>query len=491
MKIDQEVIISSIKNALQHISYYHNNDFIQAMYQAYKRETHYAAKNALRQVLINSKMSAIGKRPICQDTGIVNVFIKIGNLVNINGNMDLEQIVNKAVSLSYLNKDNPLRASIVDDPIFKRINTKDNTPAVIYTKLVQGDFIEICLGAKGAGSENKAEFKSLEPGDNLMDWVLKTVPKLGAGWCPPGILGIGVGGTPEKSMLLAKESLFQPIDIHLIKEKPNKTKLELLRIDLYEDINNLGIGAQGLGGKTTILDIKISTYPTHAASLPVALIPNCTATRHIKFKLTANQVAKLPEVNIDNYPNLDFDLNEYKKINLETITKEQIKKWRIGDTLLLSGKILTGRDATHNRLQKIIEKNGKLPKHINFDNRFIYYVGPVNPVRDEILGPAGPTTANRMDKFSTMMLENTKILGMIGKAERGENTIKKLKKYGAVYLIAVGGAAYLISKAIKKAKIIAFADIGMEALYELEIKDMPVTVAIDSLGQNIHSHINK
>ncbi|MAP89205.1 MAG: fumarate hydratase [Thiotrichales bacterium] len=486
MIIKQEHLVESIHSALQYISYYHSPDFIKAMVLAYERETNQSAKNAIAQILINSKMCALGKRPICQDTGIVNVFVEVGMDVQWEAELSLEDIVNEGVRRAYNEPDNRLRASIVSDPLFSRKNTQDNTPAVIHTKLVQGDTLDITVAAKGGGSENKSKFTVLNPDDNLTDWVLKTIPKMGAGWCPPGIIGIGVGGTAENAMLMAKSALMDPIDINQIKDKSEHTEIESLRIDLFNKINKLGIGAQGLGGLTTVLDVKIKDYPTHAASLPVAMIPNCAATRHVHFTLDGSGVAELPEVDMSIYPDLEMDVSKYKKVDLNSLTQSQMDNWNIGDTLLLSGTIITGRDAAHKRLKRMIDSGEGLPKGVNFDNKFIYYVGPVDAVRDEVIGPAGPTTATRMDKFTDMMLENTGILGMIGKAERGESTIKSIKKHKASYLIAVGGAAYLISKSIKKAKIVAFEEMGMEAIYELEVKDMPVTVAVDTDGENIH-----
>ena len=486
MTIKQNHLVESIHSALQYISYYHSPDFISAMVSAYERETNQSAKNAISQILINSKMCALGKRPICQDTGIVNVFVEVGMDVQWESELSLEDMINEGVRRAYNEPDNCLRASIVSDPLFSRKNTQDNTPAVIHTKLVKGNKLDITVAAKGGGSENKSKFTVLNPDDNLTDWVLKTIPTMGAGWCPPGMIGIGVGGTAEKAMLMAKSALMDPIDINQIKDKSNPTEIEALRIDLFNKINALGIGAQGLGGLTTVLDVKIQDYPTHAASLPVAMIPNCAATRHVHFTLDGSGVAELPEVDLSLYPDLEMDVSKYKKVDLNNLNQSQMDHWNIGDTLLLSGTIITGRDAAHKRLKSMIDNGEGLPKGVNFDNKFIYYVGPVDAVGDEVIGPAGPTTANRMDKFTDMMLENTGILGMIGKAERGEATIKSIKKHKASYLIAVGGAAYLISKSIKKAKVVAFEEMGMEAIYEFEVKDMPVTVAVDTDGENIH-----
>ena len=487
MKIKQQHVIESVCNALQYISYYHAPDFIQAMANAYEKETHQSAKNAIAQILINSKMAALGQRPMCQDTGIVNVFVEVGMDVIWEAELSLEDMINEGVRRAYTNPENPLRASIVEDPLFSRMNTKDNTPAVIHMKVVKGGKVDFIVAAKGCGSENKAKFAVLQPDDSLTDWVLRTVPTMGAGWCPPGIIGIGVGGTAEKAMLMAKQSLMDPVDITEVAQKTNPTNLEKLRLDLMDKINDLGIGAQGLGGLTTVLDVKIKDYPTHAASQPVAMIPNCAATRHLHFSMDGSGIAELPEVDMSIYPDLEMDYSKYKKVDLNTLTRSQMGEWNIGDTLLLTGTIITGRDAAHKRLKQMLDNGEGLPKGVDFDNKFIYYVGPVDAVGDEVIGPAGPTTATRMDCFTDMMLEKTGILGMIGKAERGKATTQSIKKHKASYLIAVGGAAYLISKSIKKAKKLAFEDMGMEAIYELEVKDMPVTVAVDSEGHNIHS----
>jgi fumarate hydratase class I len=490
MIIKQDHLIESIHSALQYISYYHSPDFINAMVSAYQRETNQSAKNAIEQILINSKMCALGKRPICQDTGIVNVFVEVGMNIEWESDLSLEDMINEGVRRAYNEPDNRLRASIVSDPLFSRSNTQDNTPAVIHTKLVKGDKLEITVAAKGGGSENKSKFTVLNPDDNLTDWVLRTIPTMGAGWCPPGMIGIGVGGTAEKAMSMAKASLMETIDINDIKAKKNQSDIEKLRIDLFEKINALGIGAQGLGGLTTVLDVKINDYPTHAASLPVAMIPNCASTRHVHFSLDGSGVAELPEIDLSLYPDLEMDVSKYIKVDLDSLTQAQMDKWNIGDTLLLSGTIITGRDAAHKRLKLMIESGEGLPEGVDFENKFIYYVGPVDAVRDEVIGPAGPTTATRMDKFTDLILENTGLLGMIGKAERGKATVESIRKHKASYLIAVGGAAYLISKSIKKAKVIAFEEMGMEAIYEMEVKDMPVTVAVDTDGENIHKTLN-
>ena len=486
MKIQQKHVIESVFNALQYISYYHSPDFIKAMANAYETETHQSAKNAIAQILINSKMAALGQRPICQDTGIVNVFVEVGMDVTWDAELSLDDMINEGVRRAFTFEKNPLRASIVKDPLFSRENTNDNTPAVIHSKVVKGDQVNFIVAAKGCGSENKAKFAILNPSASVTDWVLSMIPTMGAGWCPPGIIGIGVGGTAEKAMLMAKECLMEPIDIADIAQKTNPTNIEKLRLELLESINNLGIGAQGLGGLTTVLDVKIKDYPTHSASQAVAIIPNCAATRHLHFSMDGTGVAKLPEVDMSIYPDLEMDYSQYKHIDLKSLTREQMNDWKIGDTLLLTGTIITGRDAAHARLKKMLDNGEGLPKGVNFDNKFIYYVGPVDAVGDEVIGPAGPTTATRMDKYTDMMLENTNILGMIGKAERGDKTVQSIKEHKASYLIAVGGAAYLISKSIKKAKKIAFEEMGMEAIYEFEVNNMPVTVAVDSQGENIH-----
>ncbi|MDC0388822.1 fumarate hydratase, partial [Candidatus Thioglobus sp.] len=477
MKIQQKHVIESVFNALQYISYYHSPDFIQALVKAYEKETHDSSKNAIAQILINSKMAALGQRPLCQDTGIVNVFVEVGMDVTWDAELSLDDMINEGVRRAFTFEKNPLRASIVKDPLFSRENTKDNTPAVIHSKMVKGSKLSFTVAAKGCGSENKAKFTVLNPSDNIADWVLSMIPTMGAGWCPPGIIGIGVGGTAEKAMLMAKECLMEPIDITDIAQKTNPTNIEKLRLELLESINNLGIGAQGLGGLTTVLDVKIKDYPTHAASQAVAMIPNCAATRHLHFSMDGSGVAKLPEVDMSIYPDLEMDYSKYKHVDLNSLTREQMNDWKIGDTLLLTGTIITGRDAAHARLKKMLDNGEGLPKGVDFDNKFIYYVGPVDAVGDEVIGPAGPTTATRMDKYTDMMLENTNILGMIGKAERGDKTVQSIKEHKASYLIAVGGAAYLISKSIKKAKKIAFEEMGMEAIYEFEVSNMPVTVA--------------
>lgn len=487
MSITADDIIDSVADALQYISYYHPKDFIDAMKKAYDGEENQAAKDAIAQILINSRMCALGKRPICQDTGIVTVFVKLGMQAQINSDLPLDDLINEGVRRAYLHPDNTLRASIVADPAGKRTNTRDNTPAVIHTQLVAGNALDITVAAKGGGSENKSKFVMLNPSDSIVDWVLETVPKMGAGWCPPGMLGIGIGGTAEKAMLLAKESLMDPVDIHELTARGPQNKVEELRLEIFEKVNKLGIGAQGLGGLTTVLDIKINDFPTHAASKPVAMIPNCAATRHLHFTLDGSGPADIKPPSIDDWPVINWEPgDDVRKVDLDSLNKEDVSDWQPGETLLLSGTILTGRDAAHKRLQTLIESGEGLPEGVDFNNKFIYYVGPVDAVRDEAVGPAGPTTATRMDKFTDMMLSKTGIVGMIGKAERGQATCDSIAEHKAVYLMAVGGAAYLVSKAIKKARVIAFEELGMEAIYEFVVEDMPVTVAVDSRGESVH-----
>jgi len=485
--IRQEDFIKSIADGFQYISYYHPLDYIQALGKAYDREESLAAKDAIAQILTNSRMCAEGKRPLCQDTGIAVVFLKIGMNVQWDATMSVTDMVNEGVRRAYGNHENPLRASILRDPAGKRTNTKDNTPAVVHYEIVEGDSVDVICAAKGGGSENKSKLVMLNPSDSIVDWVLKTLPTMGAGWCPPGILGIGIGGTPEKAMLLAKESLMDPVNIHDLIEKGPQNKVEELRLELFEKVNSLGIGAQGLGGLTTVVDVKILDYPTHAASLPVAMIPNCAATRHIHFHLNGAGPAILPVPNLDDWPDVAWkaDTEKSKRVDLDTLTPEEVASWQPGQTLLLNGKMFTGRDAAHQRIQQMLAKGEPLP--VDFKNKIIYYVGPVDPVRDEAVGPAGPTTSTRMDKFTEMMLANTGLIGMIGKAERGPTAIEAIKKHQAAYLMAVGGAAYLVSKAIETAKVVGFADLGMEAIYEFDVKDMPVTVAVDSKGTSVHN----
>jgi len=485
--IKESDVIDSIADALQFIACYHPKDFIQAMSKAYEREQSASARDAIAQILMNSRMCAENNRPICQDTGIVNVFVKVGMNVQWQATMSLEDMVNEGVRRAYLHPDNVLRASVVSDPLSSRQNTKDNTPAVIHTELVTGDTVEVLIAAKGGGSENKAKFTILNPSDNLVDWVLETVPKMGAGWCPPGMLGIGVGGTAEKAMLMAKESLMHPIDIQDLINRGPKTAAEKLRVELYDKVNKLGIGAQGLGGLTTVLDVKVNDYPTHAASLPVAMIPNCAATRHIHFSLDGSGPAEFEPPSLDDWPDITWQAAENTRhVNLDTVTQNDIEQWQPGETLLLSGHLLTGRDAAHKKIADLMAKGQTLPDGLDFHGRFIYYVGPVDPVNGEVVGPAGPTTATRMDKFTDMMLAQTGLLGMIGKAERGQATVESIKQHRSIYLIAIGGAAYLVSKAIKSSRIIAFEELGMEAIREFYVENMPVTVAVDSQGQSVH-----
>ncbi|MFZ6645285.1 fumarate hydratase [Undibacterium sp. TJN25] len=482
-------LIESVAAALQYISYYHPADYIAHLARAYEAEQSPAAKDAIAQILTNSRMCAEGRRPICQDTGIVNVFLKIGMEVRFEGfgTGSITDAVNEGVRQGYANPDNVLRASIVADPHFERKNTKDNTPAVIHMELVPGNTVDVQVAAKGGGSENKSKFVMLNPSDSLVDWVMKTVPTMGAGWCPPGMLGIGIGGTAEKAMLMAKESLMEDIDMYELLQRGPQNKTEELRIELCEKINALGIGAQGLGGLTTVLDVKIRMHPTHAASKPVAMIPNCAATRHAHFVLDGSGPVYMEPPSLSSWPDVNWvaDTEKSKRIDLDKLTKEEVASWKPGQTLLLNGKMLTGRDAAHKRIQDMLAKGEQLP--VDFTNRVIYYVGPVDPVRDEAVGPAGPTTATRMDKFTDMMLEKTGLISMIGKAERGPVAIESIKKHQSAYLMAVGGAAYLVSKAIKTAKVVGFADLGMEAIYEFDVVDMPVTVAVDSSGTSVHN----
>ena len=486
--IRQQDLIDSVAAALQYISYYHPADYIAHLARAYESEQSPAAKDAIAQILTNSRMCAEGKRPICQDTGIVNVFLKIGMDVRWEGfSGSIEDAVNEGVRQGYLNPDNKLRASVLDDPIFARKNTRDNTPAVVQMELVPGNTVDVIVAAKGGGSENKSKVYMLNPSDDIVDWVLKTVPTMGAGWCPPGMLGIGVGGTAEKAALLAKQSLMEDIDMYELLQRGPQNKLEEMRIELYQKVNALGIGAQGLGGLTTVLDVKIMMHPTHAASKPVAMIPNCAATRHGHFVLDGSGPAYMTPPPLSTWPEVHWtpDTEKSKRVNLDTLTKEEVASWTPGQTLLLNGKMLTGRDAAHKRIQDMLAKGEQLP--VDFKNRVIYYVGPVDPVRDEAVGPAGPTTATRMDKFTDMMLEKTGLIAMIGKAERGPVAIESIQKHKSAYLMAVGGAAYLVSKAIKSAKVLGFEDMGMEAIYEFDVVDMPVTVAVDAAGTSVHN----
>jgi fumarate hydratase class I len=483
--IRQHDLIESVADALQFISYYHPLDFIHAVHAAYLREESKAAKDAMAQILINSRMCAEGKRPLCQDTGIVTVFVEVGMDVQWDAELSLDDMINEGVRRAYLHPDNKLRASILADPAGSRTNTKDNTPAVIHTSIVKGNRVDIQLAAKGGGSENKSKMAMLNPSDSVVDWVLKTVPTMGAGWCPPGMLGIGIGGTAEKAALMAKKSLMEPVDIHQLQAQGASNTAEKLRLELYDAVNNLGIGAQGLGGLTTVLDVKVMDYPTHAASLPVCMIPNCAATRHAHFVLDGSGPSLQTPPSLDDYPDIAWDAGAgARKVDLNTVTPTDILTWQPGETLLLSGKMLTGRDAAHKKMVDMMAQGEPLP--VDLKGRFIYYVGPVDPVRDEAVGPAGPTTSTRMDKFTRTMLEKTGLLGMIGKAERGQVAIDAIKDHKAVYLMAVGGAAYLVSKAIKHAEVVAFAELGMEAIYEFDVEDMPVTVAVDAGGTSVH-----
>lgn len=485
--IRKQDFIDSIADALQYISFYHPLDFVQAAKAAYDREINPAAKDALAQILINSRMSAEGHRPLCQDTGIVTCFVKIGMQVQWDSDMTVQEMVDEGTRRAYTNPNNPLRASVLADPAGSRKNTKDNAPAVVHIDMIPGDKVEVSIAAKGGGSENKSKMVMLNPSDDIVEWVLKTVPTMGAGWCPPGMLGIGIGGTAEKAAVLAKEALMEHIDIQELIARGPQTTEEKLRVELYDKVNRLGIGAQGLGGLTTVLDVKVKSAPTHAASKPVVMIPNCAATRHVHFELDGSGPAELTPPKLADWPEITREAGgNVRRVNVDGITKAELASWKSGDTVLLSGKILTGRDAAHKRIADMLKNGEGLPEGVDFTNRFIYYVGPVDAVRDEVVGPAGPTTSTRMDKFTDMMLGETGLIGMIGKSERGPKTVESIKQHQAVYLMAVGGAAYLVAKAIKKARVVAFADLGMEAIYEFEVEDMPVTVAVDSQGNNIH-----
>ncbi len=482
--IREEDFVQSVADAFQFISYYHPADYIRDLYAAYQREESPAAKDAMAQILVNSRMAAEGHRPICQDTGIAIAFVKAGMDVRWDTKKSLEELVNEGVRRAYTDKDNPLRASMLADPDGKRKSTGDNTPAVTHVELVPGDKVEVIVAAKGGGSENKSKFAMLLPSDSIVDWVLSIVPTMGADWCPPGMLSLGIGGSPEKAMLMAKWAMMEPLNIHELKARGAKTRSEELRLELYEKVNALGIGAQGLGGLSTVLDVKVVDYPTHAASKPVALLPNCAATRHAHFVLDGSGPAKLEVPSLEDWPKVAFDTSSSRRVNLDTLTKAEIATWKAGERLLLTGKLLTGRDAAHKRMVDMMARGEKLP--VDLANRFIYYTGPVDAVRDEVVGPAGPTTSSRMDRFVEPLLAKTGLIGMVGKSERGPVAIEAIKKHGAVYCIAVGGAAYLVSKAIRGSKVLAFEDLGMEAIREFEVRDMPVTVAVDPAGNAVH-----
>ena len=483
--IREDDLIDSVADALQFISYYHPIDFVQSVHQAYEMELNPAAKDAMAQILINSRMCATGHRPLCQDTGIVTVFVEVGMNVKWDAKQSLEEMINEGVRRAYTHPDNTLRASILEDPAGARRNTRDNTPAVIHTRLVSGDSVDIRVAAKGGGSENKAKLAMLNPSDSIVDWVLKTVPTMGAGWCPPGMLGIGIGGTAEKAAVMAKESLMDPIDIQSLRQRGPQSRAEELRLEIMDGVNRLGIGAQGLGGLTTVLDVKVMDFPTHAASLPVAMIPNCAATRHTHFTLRGDGPSLQTPPDLEQWPEVRWEAGHTaRRVNLDTVTADDTHSWQPGETLLLSGTMYTGRDAAHKRMTQMLRDGEPLP--VNLQGKFIYYVGPVDPVRDEVMGPAGPTTATRMDKFTDDILAQTGLIGMIGKAERGPIAIEAIRKHGAVYLMAVGGAAYLVSKAITEARVVAFEDLGMEAIYAFTVRDMPVSVAVDSRGESVH-----
>ena len=485
--IHQDDFIQSIADALQFISYYHPADFLKALGEAWEKEQSPAAKDAIAQILVNSRMCAEGRRPLCQDTGMVVIFLKVGMAISWNSKLSLTEMVNEGVRQGYSNSDNLLRFSMVEDPLGARRNTRDNTPAIIHTELVPGHQLEIKIAAKGGGSENKSRFTVLNPSGSLLDWVLEEVPKMGAGWCPPGMLGIGVGGSAEKALLLAKESLMESINIHELQARGAANRKEELRLEIFDKVNALGIGAQGLGGLTTVLDVKINDFPTHATSLPVGMIPNCAATRHIEFILDGSGPASFTPPKAEEWPAVTWQAApDARRVDLNRVSKAEIAEWQPGELILLSGKLLTGRDAAHKRIAELLSKGEPLPDGIDFHGRFIYYVGPVDPVRDEVVGPAGPTTASRMDKYTEMMLGQAGLFGMVGKSERGPVAIESIKKHQAAYLMAVGGAAYLVSKAIRSSRILAFEDLGMEAIREFEVVDFPVTVAVDSRGSSVH-----
>ncbi|MFN5782339.1 MAG: fumarate hydratase [Novosphingobium sp.] len=482
--IREEDLIESVADALQFISYFHPMDYIRALGEAYKAEQGPAAKDAIAQILTNSRMCAEGHRPICQDTGIVNVFVEWGQNCRLESDRSLQDVVDEGVRRAYLYPENKLRASVLADPAFTRRNTRDNTPSVLHVTMVPGSKVSIDVAAKGGGSENKSKIKMMNPSDSIVDWVIEMLPQMGAGWCPPGMLGIGIGGTAEHCMLLAKQSLMEPIDMAQLKARGAQNDIEAMRIEIFDKVNALGIGAQGLGGLSTILDVKIYDAPCHAAGKPVAMIPNCAATRHAHFTLDGSGPSFLERPNLKEWPEVHWTPDKAaKRVNLDTLTPEEVRSWKQGDRLLLNGKMLTGRDAAHKRIQDMLAKGEALP--VDFRGRAIYYVGPVDPVVGEVVGPAGPTTATRMDKFTEMMCE-LGLLVMIGKAERGQGATEVIAKSKTAYLMAVGGAAYLVSRAIRESRVVAFEDLGMEAIYEFTVEDMPVTVAVDSEGNNVH-----
>jgi len=480
-------LIDSVADALQYISYYHSPDFIAAMGRAYEAEKSPAARDAIAQILTNSRMCAEGHRPICQDTGIVVAFVKVGMGVRWDTQRPLEDLINEGVRRAYQDPANRLRASIVADPAGKRPNTRDNTPAVTHVELVPGEGVDVTVAAKGGGSENKSMFAMLNPSDSVADWVLEVVPEMGAGWCPPGMLGIGIGGSAEKALLLAKEALMEPIDMPLLKARGAKTRLEQLRVEIFDRVNALGIGAQGLGGLTTVLDVRIKDYPTHAASLPVAVIPNCAATRHVHFHLDGSGRAHLEPPDLAAWPKVDWAPDAaVRRVQLDGLTRAEVASWKPGERLLLSGRMLTGRDAAHKRICALLDAGQPLPEGLSFKDRVIYYVGPVDPVGHEVVGPAGPTTANRMDRFTETMLGKAGLIAMVGKAERGPEAVEVIRRHKSAYLIAVGGAAFLVAKAIRASRVVAFPELGMEAVYEFDVRDMPVTVAVDANGSSVH-----
>lgn len=484
--ITEDDFVESVFDALQYVSYFHPPDFLQHMSAAYEREESPAAKSAMGQILVNSRMCALGRRPLCQDTGTAHVFVRFGMGARLLSTKSLQELADAAVRRAYVHDTNPLRASIVTEPFGKRKNSGDNTPCIVHVELVEGDTIKVDVSAKGGGSENKSKFTVLEPSESVVDWVVNTVEKLGAGWCPPGVLGVGVGGSSEKAMIMAKQSLNEHMDMSELLRRGPSSLIEETRIEIFNRVNALGIGAQGLGGVTTVLDVRLKTFPVHAASLPVALIPNCAATRHVSFELDGTGPANLTPPDISDWPEIVIDQTDgrSRRVDLDQLTDAEVESWKPGETILLSGKLLTGRDAAHKRMIETISKGEPMP--VDLKGRAIYYVGPVDAVGDEVIGPAGPTTSTRMDRFTPELLAATGLKVMIGKAERGPEAIEAIKKHKAAYLIAVGGSAYLVSKAVKSARMVAYEDLGMEAIRELVIKDMPVTVAVDASGTSVH-----
>lgn len=490
-RIAQEDLADSLADAFQFVSHHHPPDFVRALRRAWAAETHPPARAALEQLLVNSKLAAQGRRPVCQDTGVAQVFLRVGCSVQFfrrDGQkpLSLQAVANEGVRRAYRDPHNPLRATMVRDPLGLRQNTRDNTPAIVHCEMVEGDLLEVLVVAKGGGGDVKARFATLNPSDNVADWVIEQLPGMGAGWCPPGTLGIGIGGTPEQAMLLAKLALFDPIDMDLLQARGAQTAEESLRLELFDRANALGIGAQGLGGQSAVLDVKVLTQPCHAATIPVALIPNCAATRYLRFTLDGTGPVHMEEPSPTLWEGIadHFDMPDALRVNLDNITTEDVAQWKIGQTLLLSGKVLTARDAAHKRLVDLLKRGEPLP--VDLRGRVVYYVGPVDAVGDEAVGPAGPTTATRMDRFVEPLMAQAGLLAMIGKAERGPQAVEAIRHNKGAYLCATGGAAYLMSRAIRSARVLAFEDLGMEAIHEFELVDFPVTVAVDSQGKTIH-----